>query len=90
MKSIKINTVIVFLFLFSGISYSQIDNIGQECGLDSENAGTLQNIPVKTPGSTDYVRALVIYVSFKNDVTTSYDYTVWDSPPLGVVATKAN
>lgn len=70
--------LLTFLFSTSHNSYSQFDNQGQDCGTSS--TGGLTNIPVKTPGSTDYLRCLVIYITFPDDTTSGYNYTIWPRP----------
>ena len=81
-KKINIKLVFIYLtFLFfvnGGKTYSQFDNIGQECG--TESSGDYTNIPVKTPGSSDYLRCLIIYVTFPDDTTSGYNYTIWEKP----------
>ena len=87
MKKFKILSVIVFLISFIvNSAYSQFDNIGQECGTDQYSGG-LKNIPVRT-GTDEFVRALVIYVTVKNDVTPKYALTIWEPPPTPTTATR--
>jgi len=78
-KKINIKLVLIcltfLLFVNIGNIYSQFDNIGQECGTVS--SGGLTNIPVKTPGSSDYLRCLVIYITFPDDNDSGYNYTIW-------------
>ena len=76
--------VVIFVFLSFTSSYSQFDNIGQECG--TSNAGSLTNIPVKTPGSSDFLRCLVIYITFPDDIDSGYSYTIWQrpQPPISI------
>lgn len=89
MKKLNLLNVIAFLFLslfITNLSYSQFDNIGQECGTD-QYSGELKNIPVRT-GTGEFVRALVIYVTVKNDNTPKYALTIWEPPPDELTATR--
>ncbi|MBK8981093.1 MAG: T9SS type A sorting domain-containing protein [Ignavibacteria bacterium] len=71
---------IVILISTSRIIYSQFDNIGQECGTIS--SGSLVNIPVKTPGTSDFLRCLIVYITFPDDSTSGFDYTIWEKPTI--------
>lgn len=70
--------ITVILSMNSNKLYSQFDNVGQECATQSSYG--LTNIPVKTPYSNDYLRCLVIYITFPDDTTSGYDYTIWSTP----------
>lgn len=78
-KSINFKLILICLIILflcnSKISYSQFDELGQECG--TQGLGGLTNIPVKTPGSSDYLRCLVIYITFPDNTTSGYNYTIW-------------
>ena len=62
------------------ITYSQLDELGQECGTTS--SGDYTNIPVKTPGSSDYLRCLIIYITFPDDNDSGYNYSIWKKPTI--------
>lgn len=76
MKKINLITLIALIILSSTkILFSQYDTLGQDCG--TTDAGNLTNIPVKTQGSSDYLRCLIIYITFPDDTTSSYPYSIW-------------
>ena len=72
------------------ISYllNDIKVYSQDCGTTSSsvcNSQNFRNIPVNTPGSADYLRCLIIYVTFPDDADTGYAYTIWDRPQPPIV-----
>ncbi|HMS65740.1 MAG TPA: T9SS type A sorting domain-containing protein [Ignavibacteria bacterium] len=76
MKSfLFISTFIFFNFSTTNL-FSQFDDLGQDCGTNL-TLGGYQNIPVKTPGTSDFIRCLVIYITFPDDTLSGYNYTIW-------------
>lgn len=74
----KLFTIACFVILFNSFSYSQYENIGTECS--TESSVNLINIPVKTSGSSEYLRCLMIYITFPDDNELGYDYSIWERP----------
>jgi len=85
MKKLKLLNAVVFLIFLLLIGNTSYTN-AQECGLTEYTPG-LQNIPVKNdPG--EFIRVLVVYVTFPNDNTPNYLHSIWEPPPDPEIATR--
>lgn len=76
---IALNSIIFILVLL--VISVKAQNPGEICGMDQNSTvGILSNIPVKTPGANEYLRALFIYVVFPDDNFPSYSTSIWHNP----------
>lgn len=76
----KINLIFMNIFFLFFVNIGNVCSQFDECGAEIDDGTT--NIPVKTPYSSDYLRCLIIYVTFPDDTTSGYDYTIWEKPTI--------
>lgn len=77
-KIINYLAVCLYIILSVSISASQVEDFGEECGIATSTCNSqLRNIPSKTPGSSDFLRCLVVYITFPDDTLSGYEYTIW-------------
>jgi len=79
-KNFKYLLIFIFILFTLTSSYPQIDSNGQCLTSSSNDCGGLKNIPTKTPGTSDYLRCLLIYITFPDDTLSSYQYSIWKNP----------
>jgi hypothetical protein len=72
-----INVIILILLFFSNVSFSQYEN--SISGYD-QNAPQSYEIPLKTPVQDQYLRALILYVTFRldDDFEVGQNWNIWE------------
>ncbi|MFZ4590519.1 MAG: hypothetical protein ACOYN6_05945 [Ignavibacteria bacterium] len=88
-----LNVIIVsiLLFSFSEIKSQTADDM--HCGSTIGSLSAPYDIPHLTTGRSEALRIAIIYVTFKDDYLTGFDYRIWDkptNPPNPPVATQPN